>query len=460
MNLTFALDILTMAKQRPSYNDLLKTIDLLIKRVAVLEDELRQLRVVKNSNNSSLPPGKDENRPKANQSLREPSGKSSGGQKGHKGTTLQMVSVPDEVVNHIPCSCTQCGCDLTNIPEVFHSRRQVVDLPPIKPIYTEHRSYYRQCRCGVVNYPTFPQGVDNHIQYGSNIESLVAYLNVGQYLPYNRIQSLFENLFNVPLSQGSISNMLERFASKATPMYQQIRKELEYSQTVGGDETGVKVNGDNWWFWVWQNQLNTYITASDNRGFRTIEEHFPNGFINAHLVSDCYSAHLKTIAQSHQLCTSHLLRDLNYLIELTKSPKAIRMKMLLLDALNLKREKESTIYQEPCGKRAFIRKELQRLLGTTMENEHKKVKTFFKRIIKYREYILEFLYYNDVPPDNNGSERAIRNAKVKQKVSTQFKSKNGITNYAIIRSVFDTCIKRGISIFHISQLTAARIAVE
>ena len=295
---------------------------------------------------------------------------------------------------------------------------------------------------------------------GPNIESLVAYLNVGQYLPYNRIQSLFENLFNVPLSQGSISNMLERFASKATPMYQQIRKELEYSQTVGGDETGVKVNGDNWWFWVWQNQLNTYITASDNRGFRTVEGHFPNGFINAHLVSDCYSAHLKTIAHSHQLCTSHLLRDLNYLIELTKSPKAIRMKMLLLDALNLKREKESTTYQEPCGKRAFIRKELQRLLGTTMENEHKKVKTFFKRIIKYREYILEFLYYNDVPPDNNGSERAIRNAKVKQKVSTQFKSKNGITNYAIIRSVFDTCSKRGIGIFHISQFTAAHIAVE
>lgn len=446
--------LLTLAANRPTYNDLLHTVELLLKRIADLEEEVRQLRVVKNSNNSSLPPGKDENRPKKNQSLREQSGKTSGGQKGHRGTTLKMVSDPDETIIHIPCSCEQCGYDLAEVPQIFHSRRQVVDLPPIKPIYTEHRSYTKQCRCGHVNYPTFPQGVDNHIQYGSNIESLVAYLNVGQFLPYNRIQSLFESLFNVPLSQGSISNMLERFAHKANPMYQQIRKELECSKTVGGDETGVKVNGDKWWFWVWQNLQNTYIAASDNRGFRTIEEHFPDGFKNAHLVSDCYSAHLKTTALSHQICTSHLLRDLNYLIELTNSPKAIRMKMLLLDALNLKREKEGITYHEPCGKRTFIRNELERLLGSDTENEHKKVKTFFKRLIKYKNYILEFLYHQNLPSDNNGSERAIRNAKVKQKVSTQFKSQTGISNYAIIRSVFDTCIKRDISIFEISLLTA------
>jgi transposase len=452
--------LLTLAANRPTYNDLLRTVELLLKRVADLEEEVRQLRVVKNSNNSSLPPGKDENRPKKNQSLREQSGKTSGGQKGHRGSTLQMVSDPDETIIHIPCNCVQCGYDLTEVPQIFHSRRQVVDLPPIKPIYTEHRSYTKQCRCGHVNYQTFPLGVDNHIQYGSNIESLVAYLNVGQYLPYNRIQSLFESLFNVPLSQGSISNMLERFARKATPMYQQIRKELESSKTVGGDETGVKVNDDNWWFWVWQNRFNTYITASDNRGFRTIEEHFPNGFINAHLVSDCYSAHLKTHAHSHQLCTSHLLRDLNYLIELTKSSKATRLKMLLLDALNLKRLKDESTYHLPCSERTFIRKELVRLLGSFMESEHKKVKTFFKRIVKYQQYILEFLYHYDVPPDNNGSERAIRNAKVKQKVSTQFRSQTGISNYAIIRSVFDTAIKRGISIFEISQLTVALKSVE
>ena len=155
-----------MARRRPTYNELLHTVQLLIKRVEELEEEVHQLRQQKNSNNSSLPPGKDENRPKKNQSLRQKSGKSPGGQKGHKGSTLQMVSKPDEIITHILCNCEQCGKDLTGIKEIFHARRQVVDIPPIKPRFTEHRSYVRQCACGHGNYPPFPHGVDNHIQYG------------------------------------------------------------------------------------------------------------------------------------------------------------------------------------------------------------------------------------------------------------------------------------------------------
>tara|TARA_R110002049_G_scaffold303713_1_gene498239 strand:- start:3864 stop:4106 length:243 start_codon:yes stop_codon:yes gene_type:complete len=64
-------------------------------------------------------------------------------------------------------------------------------------------------------------------------------------------------------------------------------------------------------------------------------------------------------------------------------------------------------------------------------------------MIKYKEYILTFLHHFHEPPDNNASERAIRNVKVKQKVSGQFKTENGAQIYATIRSVTDTCIKNG-----------------
>jgi len=43
-------------------------------------------------------------------------------------------------------------------------------------------------------------------------------------------------------------------------------------------------------------------------------------------------------------------------------------------------------------------------------------------LIKNRDSLLTFLYHLEVPPDNNGSERAIRNAKVKMKISNQFKT--------------------------------------
>ena len=51
----------------------------------------------------------------------------------------------------------------------------------------------------------------------------------------------------------------------------------------------------------------------------------------------------------------------------------------------------------------------------------------------------------NIPPDNNASERAIRNVKVKQKISGQFKS--GENLFALIRSIIDTCKKKGLNIF-------------
>lgn len=73
--------------------------------------------------------------------------------------------------------------------------------------------------------------------------------------------------------------------------------------------------------------------------------------------------------------------------------------------------------------------------------EHMEANTFQKRMIKYKDYLFTFLYHQEVPPDNNALERAIRNIKVKQKVSGMFKSPKGAHNYALIRSITDTCIK-------------------
>ncbi|RKX68244.1 hypothetical protein DRP43_06000 [candidate division TA06 bacterium] len=62
---------------------------------------------------------------------------------------------------------------------------------------------------------------------------------------------------------------------------------------------------------------------------------------------------------------------------------------------------------------------------------------------KRKNQVFNFLFYPDVPYDNNGSERAIRNLKVKQKVSGGFRSDRGAEIFAILRSVVDTIIKKG-----------------
>ena len=49
-----------------------------------------------------------------------------------------------------------------------------------------------------------------------------------------------------------------------------------------------------------------------------------------------------------------------------------------------------------------------------------------------------FVYILPHKKTNNASERAIRNVKVKQKVSSQFKSLDGAKSYETLRSIIDT----------------------
>jgi transposase len=75
-------------------------------------------------------------------------------------------------------------------------------------------------------------------------------------------------------------------------------------------------------------------------------------------------------------------------------------------------------------------------------------------MVKYSDYVFAFLFDPQIPPDNNASERAIRNFKVKLKVSNSFRSVSGSENYALIRSVIDTAIKNRQNPYTVIQLIA------
>lgn len=405
--------------------------------------EIERLKHPKNSRNSSVPPSKDENRQFKTKSLRESDGKKPGGQNGHEGNTLKMTETPDIIIEHKPQYCNHCGKNITDIEPELITCRQMVDIPPIIPQYTEHRAYRVTCSCGHQTEASFPTGINAPISYGPNIEASIAYLHTRQYIPFERMSEYFSDVCNLPISQGTICDILERFAQKATPAYRIIAGEVQRAHVVGSDETGAKVNGKNGWFWTWQNKLATFIAFSQNRGTATINDNFAMGFENAVLVHDCWKSHFETKSKTHQICIAHLLRELNFFEERYQSEWATSFKNMLYEALSLKKSLSPTDYYYPINQRTKIEQKLDSLLQTSIPRHMKEVCTFQKRIVRYKNYLFTFLYYPDVPPDNNASERAIRNIKVKQKVSGQFRTTRGAEIYAIIRSVTDTCIKNG-----------------
>jgi transposase len=408
-----------------------------------LLDKIEDLTHRKNSRNSSISPSKDENRPLKNQSLRTKSSKKAGGQLGHEGTTLKMVENPDQIINHKPDFCNCCGNDLSDKAEELLLKRQVVDIPVIFPKYTEHRIFKKTCSCGHQNKSIFPENVRATISYGTNIQATIAYMHTRQYLPFERMSEYFKDVCNLPISQGTICNLLYGFALKAQPAYDLIAQKVSNEKVVGADETGIRVNGKNGWFWTWQSKLVTFVVFSKNRGTATIDTNFSQGFHDAVLVHDCWASHFQTQCKTHQLCIAHLLRELIFLEQRFESNWATNFKRTLYEALELKKNLDQEQYNNPLLERDKIRISLEALLENPLPKNQKKLRAFHKRMIKHKEYILTFLHHFHVPPDNNASERAIRNVKVKQKVSGQFKTENGAQIYAVIRSVTDTCIKNG-----------------
>ncbi|MGM0532005.1 MAG: IS66 family transposase [Bacteroidota bacterium] len=112
-------------------------------------------------------------------------------------------------------------------------------------------------------------------------------------------------------------------------------------------------------------------------------------------------------------------------------------------ALDLKKHMNAVDYYIHHPQRNSIEKGLDIILSTGLHDKHKELVSFRNRLVKYRNYIFSFLYHPKVPPDNNASERAIRNIEVKQKVSGQFKSPDGAYAFAVLRSITDTSLKNG-----------------
>jgi transposase len=168
-------ELISKLKEQVAFQS--QQIKLLEEKVLLLLSQLQRQSVKKDSHNSSLPPSSDIISPPKN--LRILSTRKSGGQPGHKGSTLEMSSTPDKIIDLKSAFCSKCGQALQGAIFTLKATRQVVEIPPIKPIYEEYRQYSCQCpRCQHQQISDFPVGVNAPIQYGSSVESLVSYFSV------------------------------------------------------------------------------------------------------------------------------------------------------------------------------------------------------------------------------------------------------------------------------------------
>ena len=160
----------------------------------------------KDSHNSSKPSSTDGFKKKT-KSLRAKSDRKSGGQEGHKGSNLSMVSTPDKVVRLSITNCLKCGKSVIDAPRTI-KKRQIKEVI-MQTFTTEYQQECVDCEdCNHKSKLAFPDFCKKAIQYGSGFKSLVVYLNKAQIIPLNRTAEIIKNLFDINLSEASILHTL------------------------------------------------------------------------------------------------------------------------------------------------------------------------------------------------------------------------------------------------------------
>lgn len=397
----------------------------------------------KTSSNSSVPPSQESiaaRELRRTKSLRKPSGKPSGGQPGHKGSTLQSVSMPDRIIQHEPAYCKCCGRPLDGIEYRKIRKTQIVDIKFVVET-TEEQYYEKVCQCGCVNNCDAP---NCRIKYGDNIRTLVSYLSVVQCLPFKRIAELMTDLCGLKMSEGTIQNILKENSAKSNNAYEEIRKRIECAPVVGADETGAAVGKQLHWNWIFQTDALTYVYQLKSRGLEAVDSKFPNGLPHSTLVTDRKETYFKMNVKDHQVCLAHLLRNAEYLNELdAKQDWSRRFIHLLAHAIDLRRN--NTITQR---KIKVLKTKMKNLLGESLSHLDDEFEKFKKGILKVKDYLFTFLSNPLVPYDNNASERGVRKIKIKQKVSGCFRTDEGADDFAKLHSIAETAMKNGNSKFN------------
>ena len=143
-----------------------------------LETELAKYKTPdKNSGNSSTPPSKESMKDEAirrTKTLRKPTGRKPGGQKGHEGSTLKMTQTPDETEDVSANYCTKCGSSLEDCERILDYVTQVVSIPDLKPVVKEIRHYVTVCKqCGerIQSHAPRKRG-SNAVVYDATVKSL------------------------------------------------------------------------------------------------------------------------------------------------------------------------------------------------------------------------------------------------------------------------------------------------
>jgi len=451
-------------------------------------------------------------------SCQEPRSHRSGKPKGAKGGGRKRPEKIHQTIDLFPQFCPGCDISLEEVKaylvydkiltELFRDRDEVdcFDTLRIRNIKQNiHRRKCPNCQCWVLP----DQGLFKNARFGVGLIIYVITKRIRLSMTYEYILEDMEEQFGneFSLSVTSIINWFYRFEDQIRDIYEQLEELIKQEAFAHIDETGLPMQGKNWWLWTVCTANLVLYKQSHTRGHTAITD-IMDGFKGT-IVADFFSAYEKFDDNEHQKCLAHLLSAIIELIvglqkenerierkiqkhedsiqrEDTattaaatdgtsckktrgRKPKSVKLKPEQLNIIkdrytaNLKTLVQASdlgaffrapfqdtcyAWKRPPDKRISIEDAQGILTGliASIRNEGVTEDTLdrlLNRCEKYMPSLFTYLQCEGMPPDNNLAERDLRKFTKQRKVSNDFKSVIVTKHLIEYLSLYMTCHVNG-----------------
>jgi transposase len=467
--------IVVVRRQAGQISELMEANETLAGRLARLEHLLSR-----NSGNSSSPPSRDGDpgKPAPPERRRGRGGpqRKRGKQPGTPGTHLAWTDDPDEQLDRFPEGRCDCGDDLGGARDLgVVDRYQQHEIPQVAVTITQYDQHRVECGCGRRHTAARPDGArSGSVGYGPNLAAFAVYLMVVHFVPAHRVVALLESLTGTAPSVGFVHGMINRTAGLLDGVHQRIRALITLASAVCCDETPLRVGPRKpaagkkkaeRYLLVAATELYTHYLLGD-RSLATFTAFVVAELSGSVIVHDRYTAYDSAALGPlvHQLCTAHLLRDLDDAAQVypdTVWPVQIADALReLVHEANLAREQGHDTIAGDVRDALLGRLRDGMLVGLSDTTSHgtrpgeRKARLLLEVLRDRPADVLRFAHDLKVPPTSNQAERDLRPSKIQQKISGRLTSEDRTRDRYTILGYLSTAAKHGLD-----KITALRDAL-
>ena len=354
---------------------------------------------------------------------------------GHKGATRKLLQ-PAETVKHFLTNCPKCNNFLKKL--LYTEERIIEEIPEPQPIKViKHVIGFYDCKnCGIVTAET---SLPREGIFGKNILAQTTLMKYDDRLPARKVANTLNRTFLFEATHSTVLNIVQRVVKAVQHIYAQLKIQIKNFFNVYIDETGIKVQGKQFWIWVFTTITTTLFVIRKSRHCKVVEEVLGENF-NGVINCDGWETY-KTYKNNNdkvllQRCWAHAKREVEAIAEKYGEVKPL-FKWFQNIYIMVCKARESG---EPLYRRAKLKEkcenELRQWLDVT--TSYKELKTVRTKIENGFEHWFTCIIHPEVEPTNNRAERMLREQVVIRKITGTLRNEKGTTANEVMMSLITT----------------------